>query len=200
MPELIEYLEDGCSLEAVPHTYGCVKARDTQTIPNTYGFNIPNDFGTTDATNTYFHAISDTTTTYFYPPAVTNPSTPIICTDVVAIQAFLDGLSSGITYTINGYNEIVLTYANPGDENIWTFWLGTNIPAEYTNKLTPTLHDLQVDTFSFVPVQVIKFKNQDGTYIDKYFLPSTTSNLTEVVIGISDIFNFGECHEYKKEI
>lgn len=92
MPELIEYLEDGCSLEAVPHTYGCVKVRDTFTIPNTYGFDFLTDFGSTSAVDTYFHAVDDGVNTYFFPPAVGQPSTPTLTTNVVGIQAFLTSI------------------------------------------------------------------------------------------------------------
>lgn len=201
MPELIEYLEDGCSLEAVPHTYGCVKVRETFTIPNTYGFDFPTDFGSTSAADTYFHAVDDGGTTYFFPPATTSPSTPTLATNVAGIQAFLTSIGSGITYTINAFNEIVLTYANPGDESIWSFWMGTsNSSDSWTNKTTPTLHDLRTDSIIYKSVQVVKLKNQDGTYVDKYLLPSTTDALKEITLDTFDTFSFGECHECKKEI
>lgn len=201
MPELIEYLEDGCSLEAVPHTYGCVKVRDTFTIPNTYGFDFPTDFGSTSAADTYFHAVDDGGTTYFFPPATTSPSTPTLATNVAGIQAFLTSIGSGITYTINAFNEIVLTYANPGDESIWSFWMGTsNSSDSWNNKTTPTLHDLRTDSVIYKSVQVVKLKDSEGNYIDRYFSPSTTGPLKEVNLDIFDTFSFGECHECKKEI
>jgi len=201
MPELIEYLEDGCSLEAVPHTYGCVKVRDTFTIPNTYGFDFPTDFGSTSAADTYFHAVDDGGTTYFFPPATGQPSTPTLATNVAGIQAFLTSIGSGITYTVNAFNEIVLTYANPGDETIWSFWMGTsNSSDSWNNKTTPTLHDLRTDSVIYKSVQVVKLKDSEGNYIDRYFSPSTTGPLKEVNLDIFDTFSFGECHECKKEI
>ncbi|HPP18718.1 MAG TPA: hypothetical protein PLT51_01930 [Candidatus Dojkabacteria bacterium] len=201
MPELIEYLEDGCSLEAVPHTYGCVKVRDTFTIPNTYGFDFPTDFGSTSAADTYFHAVDDGGTTYFFPPATGQPSTPTLATNVAGIQAFLTSIGSGITYTINAFNEIVLTYANPGDESIWSFWMGTsNSSDSWNNKTPPTLHDLRTDSVIYKSVQVVKLKDSEGNYIDRYFSPSTTGPLKEVNLDIFDTFSFGECHECKKEI
>jgi hypothetical protein len=201
MPELIEYLEDGCSLEAVPHTYGCVKVRDTFTIPNTYGFDFPTDFGSTSAADTYFHAVDDGGTTYFFPPATTSPSTPTLATNVAGIQAFLTSIGSGITYTVNAFNEIVLTYANPGDETIWSFWMGTsNSSDSWNNKTPPTLHDLRTDSVLYKSVQVVKLKDSEGNYIDRYFSPSTTGPLKEVNLDIFDTFSFGECHECKKEI
>ena len=190
MPELIEYLEDGCSLEAVPHTYGCVKVRDTFTIPNTYGFDFPTDFGSTSAADTYFHAIDDGGTTYFFPPATTSPSTPTLATNVAGIQAFLTSIGSGITYTVNSFNEIVLTFANPGDESIWSFWMGTsNSPDSWTNKTPTTIHDLRTDSIIYNAVQVVKLKDLEGNYIDKYFYPSTTGPLKEVNLDTFDTFS-----------
>lgn len=192
--ELIEFLPDTCSPQPVPHTYGCIGTRDTATIPNTYGFDLPMDFGTTNATDTYFHAIDDLVNgiTYFYPPATNNPTTPIVCTNVAAIQAFLDSINSGITYNVNAFNEIVLTFANAGDESNWSFWLGTSTPDGYTNKLTPTLHDLQVDTQTYQQVQVVKFQQVDGTFIDKFFVPSGDV-LVEINLKPENTFKFGEC-------
>ena len=193
--ELIEFLPDTCSPQSVPHTYGCIGTRGQDRIPNTYGFDLPTDFGTTNATDTYLHAIDDNVggITYTYPPATGNPTTPIVATNVAAIQSFLTSIGSGITYTVNAFNEIVLTYATPGDENRWSFWMGTSNPDGYTNKLLPTLHDLRVDTVTYQEVQIIKQQNNDGTYVDKFFLPSGNSTLTEVALAADQTFKFGTC-------
>lgn len=199
--ELIEFLPNTCSPQPIPHTYGCIGTRDTQTIPSTYGFNLSADFGTTNATDTYFHVIANDNLgiDYFYPPATTTPTTPIVCTNVAAIQAFLNSINSGITYNVNAFNEIVLTFANPGDESIWRFWLGNSAPDGYTNKLTPTLHDLQVDTQTYQQVQVVKSQQADGTFIDKFFIPSGDT-LVEVSLKPENTFKFGNCPDCKKEI
>ncbi len=39
--ELIEFLPDGCTPKAVPHTYGCISTRLQEVILNTFGFNLP---------------------------------------------------------------------------------------------------------------------------------------------------------------
>ena len=201
--ELIEFLPDTCSPQSVPHTYGCIGTRGQDRIPNTYGFDLPTDFGTTNATDTYLHAIDDNVggITYTYPPATGNPTTPIVATNVAAIQSFLTSIGSGITYTVNAFNEIVLTYATPGDENRWSFWMGTSAPDQYTNKLLPTLHDLQVDTQTFQQVQVVKFQQLDGTFIDRFFVPSGDI-LVEVNLKPENTFKFGDCpvKDCKKEI
>jgi hypothetical protein len=198
--ELIEFLPDNCSPAPTPHTYGCIGTRDTATIPNTYGFDFPTDFGSTSAADTYFHAVDDGGTTYFFPPATGQPSTPTLATNVAGIQAFLTSIGSGITYTINAFNEIVLTYANPGDESIWSFWMGTsNSSDSWNNKTTPTLHDLQVDTQTYQQVQVVKFQQADGTYIDKFFIPSGDV-LVEVPLKPENTFKFGNCPDCKKAI
>lgn len=200
--ELIEFLPDTCSPQSVPHTYGCIGTRGQDRIPNTYGFDLPTDFGTTNATDTYLHAVDDNVggITYFYPPSVNNPTSPVVATNVAAIQSFLTSIGSGITYTINAFNEIVLTYAALGDENRWSFWMGTSNPDGYTNKLLPTLHDLRVDTVTYQEVQIIKQQNNDGTYADKFFLPSGNSALTEVALAADQTFKFGTCPDCKKEI
>ncbi|MBK7806818.1 MAG: hypothetical protein IPJ51_11015 [Saprospiraceae bacterium] len=200
--ELIEFLPDTCSPQSVPHTYGCIGTRGQDRIPNTYGFDLPTDFGTTNATDTYLHAVDDNVggITYFYPPSTSNPTSPVVATNVAAIQSFLTSIGSGITYTINAFNEIVLTYAALGDENRWSFWMGTSNPDGYTNKLLPTLHDLRVDTVTYQEVQIIKQQNNDGTYADKFFLPSGNSALTEVALAADQTFKFGNCPDCKKEI
>ena len=199
--ELIEFLPDTCSPQPVPHTYGCIGTRDTAIVQNSFGFDLPTDFGTTNAADTYFHAIDDTVNgiTYHYPPATSNPTTPIVCTDVASIQAFLDSINSGITYNVNAFSEIVLTFANVGDESNWTFWLGNSDPDGYTNKTTPTLHDLQVDTQTYQQVQVVKSQQIDGTFTDRFFVPSG-GVLVEVALNPENTFKFGNCTECKKEI
>jgi len=195
--------EGVCKVEQpIPHTYGCIGTRGTDIVPNSFGFDLPNDFGTTNATDTYLHAVDDNVggITYFYPPSVTNPTSPVIATNIAAIQSFLTSIGSGITYTINAFNEIVLTYATPGDENRWSFWMGTSNPDGYTNKLLPTLHDLRVDTVTYQQVQVVKYQESNGTYIDKFFIPSGDTGLTEVALAADQIFNFGNCPDCKKEI
>lgn len=192
--ELIEFLPDGCTPKAVPHTYGCIGTRSTSTIPNSYGFYLPSDFGTTDATDTYLHAIEDVVNgiLYWFPPATAQPSTPTVCTNVTGIQTWLDSIGAPITYTVNAFNELVLFYDNLNDENNWSFWLGNSNPDEYTNKLTPTLHDLQSDELSYQQVQVVKYQNADGTFIDKFFIPSGET-LTEITLTSQQKFNFGGC-------
>ena len=199
--ELIEFLPDTCSPQPVPHTYGCIGTRNTYTIPSTYGFDLPADFGTTNATDTYFHAIDDLANgiTYFYPPATTNPTTATVCTNVAGIQAFLNNINSGITYNVNAFNEIVLTFTTAGDETRWSFWLGTSTFDGYTNKLIPTLHDLQVDTQTYQQVQVVKSQQADGTFIDKFFIPSGNT-LVEVNLKPENTFKFGNCPDCKNEV
>ena len=181
-----------CSDVHVPHTYGCIGTRSTEIIPNSFGFDFLADFGTTDATDTYFHAVNDGTTTSWFPPATTSDSTPIVCTDVVAIQAFLDSIGSGITYTVNAFNEIVLFFANTGDESSWVFFLGNNGASGYTNKAAATQNNLLSDAVTYQEVQVIKYENIDGTYIDRFFIPSG-GVLLEIELKPNQIFNFGEC-------
>lgn len=201
MPDISFSQKDNCASTPVPYGIGCIKSRSTEIILDSYGFDLPNDFGTQDASVTWLHAIDDTinSITIFYPPATTNPTTPIICTDVVAIQSWLDSLGTGITYTINAFNEIILYYANPSEVTKWSFWLGTDIPDNYTNKLTPTISGVQSDAYVSNKVQVVKFENADSTYIDRFFTLGSVV-LEEVILQPTDVFNLGECVECNKII
>jgi hypothetical protein len=202
MPELIEYLKNTCEARIVPHTYGCIGSRSTEVLLDTFGFDLPNDFGTTNATDTYLHAVEIGGTTTFFPPATGNPTTPIVCTDVAAIQAFLTPLFPGVVYTVNAFNEIVLTFANVGDDSLLNFWMGTSTPDNYTNKLAVTQKNLLSDKYIYQQVQVVKYENVDGTYIDRFFIPSN-GNLIETFLDVNTVFNFGECPQlklYEKEV
>jgi hypothetical protein len=184
-----------CKVESpIPHTYGCIGTRGAEIIPFSFGFDLPNDFGTTDATDTYFHAITDNVNgiTYFYPPSTTNPTTPTAGTNVSGIQSFLDSIAAPITYTVNVFNEIVIFFDNPNDESNWEFWLGTITPDSYTNKLAVTQKDLLSDALSYQQVQVVKYQNVDGTFIDRFFIPSGDI-LIETGLKPNQIFNFGQC-------
>lgn len=111
-----------------------------------YDFDLPNDFGTTDANDTYLHIFS-LSTQYFYPPATTSPTTPIVIAgNEGAINIFIqnsliaDGFVGDEIYlVVNADNTITVwhkpTYTPNGNE----FWLGTSTPGNYTNKIFPTI-------------------------------------------------------------
>lgn len=190
-----------CEPKPIPYYIGCIKSRKTGIVPNSGSFNLSNDFNTTSAIDTWLHAIDDTITavTYIYPPATSTPTTPINCTEVSSIQSWLDSLGIGITYTINNFDEIVLIYDNISEINKWSFWLGGSSSDSYTNKLTPTVLDVQTDEFTYTEVQVVKeYLNEE--YKDRYFLV-TDNPLQEVFIdSVTQRFSFGNCPTCKKEI
>ena len=190
-----------CEPKPIPYYIGCIKSRKSGIVPNTYSFNLPVDFSTTSAIDTWLHAIDDTVTsiTYLYPPATSNPTSPINCTEVVSIQSWLDSLGIGITYTINNFDEIVLLYDNISEINRWSFWLGGSASDSYTNKLTPTVLDVQTDEFTYAEVQVVK-EVLDEEYRDRYFLV-TDNPLQEVFFdSVTQRFSFGNCPTCRKEI
>lgn len=190
-----------CEPKPIPYYIGCIKSRKLGIVPNSGSFNLPNDFNTTSAIDTWLHAIDDTITavTYVYPPATSNPTSPINCTEVVSIQSWLDSLGIGITYTINNFDEIVLVYDNISEVNRWFFWLGGSASDSYTNKLTPTVLDVQTDEFTYAEVQVVK-EYLDEEYKDRYFLV-TDNPLQEVFFdSVTQRFSFGNCPTCRKEI
>ena len=196
MSDQIQYLADNCSNIPTPFGNGCIATRVEETIPNSFSWDLPNDFGTADASVTYLHAISDIVggVTYFYPPAVTNPTSPIVCTDVTSIQSWIDSLGFDITYTVNSLNEIIVYFGVPGEETRFSFWMGESYPDGYTNKLVPTVIGAQVDEFTYQEVQVVKEKQTDGTFIDRFFLPGD-GILTEVFADRGKKVSFGKCPE-----
>lgn len=190
-----------CEPKPIPYYIGCIKSRKSGIVPNTYSFNLPVDFSTTSAIDTWLHAIDDTVTsiTYLYPPATSNPTTPINCTEVSTIQAWLDSLGIGITYNINNFDEIVLVYDNISEVSRWSFWLGGSAADNYTNKLSPTVFDVQTDEFTYTEVQVVK-EVLDEEYRDRYFVV-TDNPLQEVFFdSTTQRFSFGNCPNCQNEI
>ena len=123
---------------------------NTVTIPSGwvgYDFDIPTNFPPcTDATNLYLHLVNLNGVQYYYPPATTNPTTPVVATNTTAIQAFLNTslvaagfAANDLIWVVNGDNTVTV-WANPTYvPNNSEFWCGTSDPDDYTNKLFPTL-------------------------------------------------------------
>lgn len=133
-------------------------------------FDLSLQYGTTSALDTYFHAISINGNTYFYPPAISNPTTPILIKgNESAIQSFINSKlilngynANDLQLVVNVDNSITVwrkpTFIYIGDE----FWLGTNIPDNYTNKTVPsipTIHYYNPIT-ECVAIQEIKESNE----------------------------------------
>lgn len=132
-----------------------------------YDFDLPTDYGTTDATDTYFHILY-LSTAYYYPPAVTNPTTPILIDgNVIAINTFIQNslVADGQVWdefyiVVNADKTITVwtksTYIPTGNE----FRLGNISPDNYTNKyfpVIPTTHS--TTTTSCIAIQEIKEKD-----------------------------------------
>lgn len=118
-------------------------------IPSTHigwDFDLPVDFGTTDATDTWFHLL-ELSSQHFYPPSISNPTTPILVDgNETAINSFIqssliaDGYVGDELILVVNPDKTITIWASPsyvpnGDE----FWLGTSTPDIYTNKLFPTI-------------------------------------------------------------
>lgn len=112
-----------------------------------YDFDIPTNFPPcTDATNLYLHLVNLNGVQYYYPPATTNPTTPVVATNTTAIQSFLNTslvaagfAANDLIWVVNGDNTVTV-WANPTYvPNNSEFWCGTSDPDDYTNKLFPTL-------------------------------------------------------------
>ena len=184
----------------IPHSLVCVQG---VSIPPTwigYDFDIPNDFpGSTDATDLYFHIITLNGTVYYYPPATTHPTTPILVSgNQSAIQSFINAslVSAGysandLIFIINSDNTITI-WANPsyiinGDE----FWMGISVPDNYTNKLFPTISTAYTAPTGNIQAQLVKHRLADGTIIDKFY--TIGLNPIEIILSGSENVTSGEC-------
>ena len=183
----------------IPHSLVCVQG---VSIPPTwigYDFDIPNDFpGSTNATDLYFHIITLNGTQYYYPPATTNPTTPILVSgNQSSIQSFINaslvtaGYSANdLIFVINSDNTITI-WANPsyiinGDE----FWMGISVPDNYTNKLFPTISTAYTAPTGNIQAQLVKHRLADGTIIDKFYRVGSGE---EVIVDVNSIITAGNC-------
>ena len=156
-----------------------------------YDFDLPNDFGTTDATDTYLHIFSTNVAQHYYPPAVSNPTTPIVCTNTSAIQLFInnslvaDGFNANdLLYQVNADNTITV-YASPsypinGNE----FWMGSATPDNYTNKYFPTIPTTHTYIGEPTCIEIQEIKEKDtctGLETYRYVIEDGGGNLIDYI-------------------
>jgi len=161
-----------------------------------YDFDLPADFGSTDATDTYFHILY-LNTAYWYPPATSSPSTPIVIAgNEAAINTFIqnsliaDGfVGDEFTLVVNADNTITIwvkpTYTPNGNE----FWWGSSTPDDYTNKIFPTIPTTHFTTGCFLgdaPSGAAKVANGLYTSNDTIKLGGA---LIENTLIANDIYN-----------
>lgn len=117
-----------------------------------FEFDYASDFGTTDASDTFMHIVSDSVNgiQHYMPPAITNPTTPVPFSDVTSIQNAIDQI-----LVAGGFNagDIVWQVISPTQVVVWynlsagalnsiypdMFWAGTNVADNYTNKTVPSI-------------------------------------------------------------
>ena len=172
-----------------------------------YDFDIPNDFsGSTSALDLYLHALEINGTIYFYPPAVTNPTTPVLTSgNQLVIQSFInsclvsEGFSANdLIFIVNGDNTITIwtspTYLIAGSE----FWMGTSSSDNYTNKYFPTIPTTHSYPVSKIQAQLVKQKTSTGEIVDKFY--TIGLNPTEVILTGDEIITSGSCNYNKQRI
>lgn len=153
-----------------------------------FDFDLPTDYWTTDATDTYFHILS-LSTQYYYPPAVTNPTTPILIDgNVTAINNFIqasliaDGqvwdefyivVNADKTITVRAKN----TYTPTGNE--LRLWQST--PDQYTNKYYPVIPTTHLTTTTTcIDIQEVKEKDTcTGLETYRYVIEDGVWNLVD---------------------
>ena len=170
-------------------------------------FDLPTQYTTISALDTYIHAITINSNTYYYPPAITNPTTPVLIKgNETNIQSFinsklvLNGYSANDLKLVVNIDNSITVWRNPnftynGDE----FWLGTNIPDNYTNKtipIIPTIHYYNPVT-ECIAIQEIKESNECNENEETYRY--IVENGQGLLLPVIDIYpNFTEL-SVKKE-
>jgi len=153
-----------------------------------YDFDLPTDYATTDATDTYFHILY-LSNAYYYPPAVTNPTTPILIDgNVTAINNFIqssliaDGQVGDEFYIVVNTDKTITvraknTYTPTGDE--FRLWLST--PDQYTNKYFPVIPTTHITTTtSCIDIQEVKEKDTcTGLETYRYVIEDGAGNLVD---------------------
>lgn len=122
-----------------------------------YDFDLPTDFGTTDATDTYLHLVYFANS-YYYPPATASPTTPILLDgNEAAIRAFInsalvaDGFNADDVILVVNADKTVTVWINPTyTPNSNEFWMGMATPDGYTAKFFPTIPTTHVHPESCV--------------------------------------------------
>mgnify|MGYP001194532234 CR=1 FL=1 len=113
-----------------------------------YDFDIPNDYApATSALNLYLHLFYLNTTAYYYPPATSSPTTPIILAgNQSTIQTFINSClvaegfnANDIILIVNSDNTVTVWHSPTYTPNGSEFWMGTATPDNYTNKYYPTI-------------------------------------------------------------
>ena len=134
---------------------------------NGYDFDLPTDYGTTDATDTYFHIIY-LLNAHYYPPAVTNPTTPILIDgNVTAINNFIQSsliadwyVGDEMFIVVNADKTITVRVSWAYTPNGNEFRLWQWIPDQYTNKYFPVIPTTHLTTITTcIDIQEIKEKD-----------------------------------------
>ena len=189
----------------IPHSLVCIDTTMSTSgqLPGYtgYDFDIPNDFpGSTSALDLYLHLLSIGGTSYFYPPATTNPTTPILVDgNQSIIQSFLNNclISSGfnandLIFVVNADNTITIwvssSYVISGDE----FWMGDSLPDGYTNKFFPTIPTTHSYSVGKIQAQLVKYRTAIGDVIDKFY--TIGLNPTEIILNGDEVITAGQCN------
>lgn len=188
----------------IPHSLVCIDGGSSAiNLPTGYigyDFDIPNDFsGSTSALDLYLHALEINGTIYFYPPAVTNPTTPVLTSgNQLVIQSFInsclvsEGFSANdLIFIVNGDNTITIwtspTYLIAGSE----FWMGVSSPDNYTNKYFPVIPTIYNYPVGKMQAQLVKHRLATGQIIDKFY--TIGLNPIEIILSGSENVTPGEC-------
>lgn len=155
--------------------------------------------GGQDVTNTYFHLSQGPWGEIFNPPATAHPSTPVLLSNISAIQTFFDTVlipaynssvggtfvAGDIKYQVNADNTPTI-FVNPSlDPGVFNFLIGfTNVPDDVRDKLQfniPTTHTyLGSYTTTCTAIQEIKEKDScTGAETYRYVVEDGLGNLVD---------------------
>jgi hypothetical protein len=196
---------DVCNLDKdkyLPHSIFCVKREkgfiDTDYIG--FDFELPTQFNTTDATDTYLHIIGGI---YAYPPGSVGSTTPVVCTNQEDIQNFLNSTiipnyslnANDVLWQVNTDNTITVWLHNSVGSFPFDFWMGTSLPNGYNaNDIPqiPTTHAFTLNIgYQYFEVQMVKKKDENDILTDAFY--TIGYNPQEFIVLPTDTLTYGSC-------
>ena len=189
-------------------------------IPSNYvgfDFDLPNQFGSTDATDTYLHSCGGYGAESYVPPGNNVNTAPVVFTDSTTIQNFINTVvipdvnaftgsslqPNDIIWVVNPNMTVTVWYNSTVSLYPFDFWAGnTNVTNAITNKAVPQIPNSVVPTSSCILTELPSICEQldtvpSGTYSQGIsVLAHGGANIPSSWIGLEFDYNtlFSSCN------
>jgi hypothetical protein len=170
-----------------------------------FEFDYGAQFSTTDASDTYMHILRDdvNSTIYFIPPALTNPTTPILFTNAGPIQSIIDQIMVANSFPVG---SMVWNVISSTQVVVWwdstlfdaptlfpnMFWGGTSTPDGYTAKTFPQIPTTVVagqDGCFLVTLPTGRFRDYTSLVANTPYTVNHNFGFKEVMVEVRDNLN-----------